>query len=254
MSHGGSSGGGAANSGGGAGSSAAGGNVLPTCTERYIPYSPEPSGAPTFAAFTPWDHKSGTGIFSLDAKTSDGWSVSLVSGDLEPLDVLHDGGILSDFVVGDQVEITVRQEFGSFGGHRWYEVVRNVKDHALVSANFEGFAQSLPEFAELVGVGLELEPVCVFGPFAFCYEAEVQTQFRLLVGADESVALDARTHRPLTIATQPYTAWLGVAFADTAGGARRVRECQDIADFSWPGAVTLSIARGSIDSESGTPK
>ena len=157
-------------------------------------------------------------------------------------------------MTGDQLEISIYQAFGSFGGHRWYEVVRSAKDHALIVANFEGFAQSLPEFAELVGVGLELEPVCVFGPFASCYEDEMQTQFRLLIEGDEGVALDAHTHRPLTIAMQPDTAWLGAAFEDTPGGARRVTYCQDIADFSRPGAVTLSIARGSSDSESLAPK
>lgn len=233
------------------GKGGAGGAVLEMCAERYGSDYPESSGAPTLPV---WDRQSGRAVFSLDARTAEGWSVSLVSGDLEVPDVLRDGGLFSSLAVGDEIEIVVQQAFGSFGGHRWYEVVRNASDHALIAAEFVDFASNLPEFADLLGVGLRLDPVCVLGPFAHCYEQEVQTQFRLLIDGDESVALDARTHRPLTIAMRPYTAWLGVAFEDTAGGARRLMECQDIIDFSWPGAVTLSITPASVDSESDTPK
>jgi len=196
----------------------------------------ESSGAPAAITMS----GTGSGVLSLDVKTSEGWSVSLISGDLMPPVVLRDGGLLSSLAVGDQIEVTARESCQPFSGCKSFVVVRNAKDHALITANFRDDPSNLVPFGELTHVGFTLEPVCALAR-SDCYEDEVQTQFRLLLEADATIRISQHTNLPLNIEGRPYTIWVGGAYTNTASGSHIPNTCLDAAGFWWPGAVTLTI-------------
>jgi hypothetical protein len=230
--------------GGGAGTSAGAGNgQLPACATRVGASFPEGSGAPhTFPLQFGVASHSGSALFELEEKTADGWRVSRVSGNWPDVQLLLDDTLLSDLAVGDTIRISAHSECQSFSGCAAYVVVQNGQDDALITATFIDRPQSLPGFAQTLGVELSLEPACALPPISNCFEDEIQTQYSLSVAADAAVVIEQHTNQTVTIGGAPYTVWLGQAVANASEGAANPFRCLDAAAFWWPGAISITIA------------
>ena len=209
-----------------------------TCPVRHSAMSPASPEAPSGIGML----GTGSGVFSLSERTTEGWSVSLVSGDLKLASVPADASLFSGLIVGDQIEITAHQSCQTASGCKWFTVVRSAKDHALITASFYDDPSNLVEFSDSLHVGLELDPVCVLAAVSDCYTNEVQTQFRLLVKADDTIAIDQHMNLPMTIEGRSYKIWVGEAFTNTASGSAIPGACSDARGFWWSGALTLTIA------------
>jgi len=183
---------------------------------------------------------SGTSIFSLDTKTANGWTVSLVSGDLDAPTQVQDDGLLSAFAPGDRIEITARNRCQPFSGCRSFVVVRNAADHVLITAYIYDTADTLVTFGEAVGVKFSFEPVCSFPPASVCYADEIETQHRLRIEADDVVAVDRQSPATVKIQGRPYTVQLVFASTIVAGEATP-SACSDAASLLGLDAVSLSI-------------
>jgi hypothetical protein len=213
------------------------------CATRVGTTFPESSGAPhTFPFQFGVSSRSGSALFELEEKTADGWRVSRISGSWPDIQLLTDDGLLSELVVGDTIRISAHSECQSFSGCASYVVVQNGMDGALITATFVDRPQSLPGFAQTVGIDLALEPVCALPPVSDCFENEVQTQYSVSAEADAPVVVEQHSNQPISVDGRPYTIWLGPAVANAAGGAAIPFGCIDAAAFWWPGAISLTIA------------
>jgi len=206
-------------------------------TWDYEPgFSPELPKRPYLGA-------TGSGVLSLDERVTDGWRVSLVSGDLTVPGPLADGGTLSTFSPGDRIQVTERTQCVPFSGCKEFIVIRAAGDGSLVTASFHDGPDHLPDFAAALGVPLTLQSLCSFPTQDICFVDQVETHYSVRLAADRDVEVRRHSHEPVTIAGSSYTAWLGGAstVTGTMPLASSTAGCLDQAGLWATGGVELLI-------------
>jgi hypothetical protein len=185
---------------------------------------------------------SGSGVLSLDERVTDGWRVSLVSGDLPVPAVLQDGGVLATFAPGDRIQVTSYGHCQPFSGCKSFVIVRDARDGALVTARFKADAGVMPDFAAALGLTLTLEPTCsLFAERTDCFMKATETRYALRVGADQPVALQRHSHAAVVVGGRSYTAWLSAASIVTGEQPASGNGCLDQAAFWATGGVQFTI-------------
>jgi hypothetical protein len=149
--------------------------------------------------------------------------------------------LLPSLAPGDEVRVTVQQWCQPYSGCRSFLILRNALDDRLITAEFNDYPADLSAFGELLGVGISIEPTCAAAPISDCHEHEVQTQYRLLVDADDAVRIDAHSHPRVNIEGRPYTLWFGDAYSNASDDPPIPGRCVDSGSFWWPGALSLTI-------------
>jgi hypothetical protein len=232
-----------AGAGGTAGTAGAGGTAgatLQTCSTRPSTARQPGEPVPIWPSSATSDFVSGTAVFSLDGKTDGGWLVSVVSGTLPPPAVLTDGGQLSGLAVGDMIQVTAQKNCQPYSGCKSSVVVRDAKDNRLVTANLYQSPESLAAFAQMIGVGLTLEPQCQSESADICYQDQIDILNGLLVEADDVTHVGLESPATVIIAGRPYTVWLD--FALTSGGSQVLTPpCVDQGEYFMTGTVILQI-------------
>lgn len=191
----------------------------------------------------------GSSVFSLDARTSEGWLVSLVSGDLPPPAVLPDGGQLSGLVVGDTIHVTAKETCQPFSGCKSTVAVRDGRTDVLITAKVFSDAFGVEGFGDVIGARLGLEAICREPMAGQCFPNEVDMRNRLVFQAGSATAsIEPGGRGPAILEGRPYTLWFSGARTMTGSGPStcldRDRLLGDQDAFFVGGFVTIQLTPG----------
>lgn len=138
------------------------------------------------------------------------------------------------------VRVIRRQDCQPFSGCKTFAVFRDAATDRLISAVYDHDPATLPAFAEALGVPLTLEPTCSFPPQTNCYIDEVQTLYRLVVGAEIPATVDRRSSATVAIDGHSFAVSLGDAVG-ARGAGFAPSACLDAAGFWASGAVHMTV-------------